>query len=380
MEIGPHVVVFFCVGALAFAGWLLHPTVRRALGDGGRCVARFPSLWRIPAGFALIYGVFQWVAEALLLWRVGEWSVNWMTNGHWVHSHRISDQWHQAVFHAVERTTALANDVIIPFPLSAGLVVWAILFRRNVIAQLIRTTKRGFPRAWLFLVVCLMCSAMAAVIKPAIYLFLPEWIEWFADYGNYALLGATTINMIALIFEIFIGSYVTVFLMLMAFSWIRGINADRLRLHILTARRMRFVLKWTILTTGLAIGLVALPISLGFGDIGHFVYVGILLALFPVQAVLVFHNGSLRSALRSSVRLIKQNGAAVILFVLGAVVFFFLLALLSNEILIRCQGESPGILIQAAFGTIGAALSGWLVASWVCLYRRIETDKHPAAF
>jgi len=335
----------------------------------------------MPIRFALAYGIFQWIAAAMLAWRAGEWSPAWVIgeyplgaiNGDgldWTPSHFIA---------ALGRTSALGNDLVTPFPLSAVLVVWTVLFSRPIIVQLFRTARRGFPRAWVAVVLVLVFSACAAVLKPVVYLFLPEWIEWAPMDGSHAMLAAELLNAAAIVFEVFIGSYVTVFLMLTAFAWVRGIDADRMRLHILTARRMRYVLKWTLLTAALAVLLMVSPIMPGVEQSAIVAYLGILLLFFPMQANLAFHNRSLRSALRSSVSLMLKN-RAVLAFLIGACSAFLLLAGGQSFAHGEVSGDSPALGVDLVFGVINATLSGWLIASWVCLYRRLGHARRPVSY
>ncbi len=380
MQIGQHVIGFGVIGVLGLCLWAIHPLVRQALIDGLRCTSRFPALWKIPVQFALAYGIFQWIAEAMIVWRTGEWSGKWIIDGNWIPFAGVSDDWIPAASGALERTAALGNDLIIPFPLSALLVGWALLFHRNVVSQLVRTAKRGFPGTWVLLIAILTVSALAGVLKPFVYLFFPECIDWLPIQGEAVMAGATAINVLSMIFEIFLGSYLTVYLMLTAFAWIRGINADRMRMHILAARRMRYVLKWTLVTTALTLALVVAPALLALPSFGSFVYLGILLALFPAQAVLAFHNNSLRRAVIASARVLREKSGASAFFLGGAWVCFFILGLLTDEVLVRVQGDSLILGVSMVAGVANAILSGWLLAAWVCLYRRVASDKRPPLF
>ncbi len=317
----------------------------------------------------------------MLAWRAGEWSLAWVIGEYpistisaegldWTPSHFIA---------ALGRTSALGNDLVIPFPLSAVVVIWTILFSRPIIVQLFRTARRGFPRAWVAVIVVLVFSAGAAVLKPVVYLFLPEWIEWAPMDGAHAMLAAELLNATAIVFEVFVGSYVTVFLMLTAFAWVRGIDADRMRLHILTARRMRYVLKWTLVTAALAVMLMVSPVMPGVEQVVIIAYLGILLLLFPVQANLAFHNGSLRSALTSSLSIMLKK-RAVMIFLMGACSGFLLLTGVQPLALGVVSGDSPELGVDIVFGVINATLSGWLIASWVCLYRRLGPDRRTVSF
>lgn len=369
------------LAVLVIVAWSAHPSVRWALLDGSRCLARFPLLWRTPVRFALAYGIFQWIAAAMLAWRSGEWSPAWVIGEFpigvpgldemdWTPTHLIA---------ALGHTAALGNDAVVPFPLSSVIIVWTILFSRQLVVQLFRTARRGFPRAWLAVVLVLISSACAALLKPVIYLFLPEWIAWAPMDGSHAILAAIIVNASALVFEVFVGSYVTVFLMMTAFAWIRGIDADRMRLHILTARRMRYVMKWTLLTAALAVMLITAPGMLGFEQTGIAAYLGILILFFPMQANLAFHNGSLRSAMRSSISLMIKK-RAVIIFLAGACGGFLLLAGAQSYLLTMVAGDSQELGVDFLFGVLNAALSGWLLASWVCLFRRLGPDRRPVSF
>ncbi len=369
--------------------WLLHSRVRAALGHGMQCLLRYPALWRIPAAFAIAYGVFQWIAEALLVWRMGEWSATWPMQRQWNPDADWNVEPLGVVIDALDRMATLGSGIIISFPLAAFVVLWVGIFRAGIVLQLARAVRRRFPRSWLVLVVGFSLAAVASIIKPVMYLFLPEVLERLPMDPLTVLIGASVVNLVSLAFEIFLESYVTVYLMLLAFAWVRGIRADRQRLHLLSARRMGYVLKWTLMTTVFAMIVVGAMFAESYfpaadggglsrlGAFAQILYAVVLLAFFPVQAVLVFHNRSLRASLVASARLMKNNLACMLLFLSGGALVFAGLVSADEIITSRLQGVSIGFATSAIVDTLSAILAGWLLASWVCLYRNLNESSRP---
>lgn len=391
VNVGTELIPIIYAAAMLAGGvlWLLHSRVRAALGHGLQCLLRYPALWRIPAAFAIAYGIFQWVAEALLVWRMGEWSATWPIQRQWNTATGWSVEPLGVAIDALDRVATLGSGIIISFPLAAFVVLWVVIFRPGIIFQLVRAIRRRFPRCWVALVIGFSLAAAASATKPVMYLFLPEVLERLPMDPVTALVGASVVNLVSLAFEIFLESYVTVYLMLLAFAWVRGIRANRSRLYLLSARRMGYVLKWTLATTALAmivVGTMFVESHLSTVDAGGLSWLGafaqvfyaaVLLTFFPVQAGLVFHNRSLRASLIASIRLMKNNLLCMLLFLSGSALVFLGVVSVDAIITGRIQGISIGLAISAIVDTLSAIIAGWLLASWVCLYRSLNESSRP---
>jgi hypothetical protein len=95
-----------------------------------------------------------------------------------------------------------------------------------------------------------------------------------------------------------------------------------------------------------------------------------------VQAILVFHNESLRAALHDGRELVHRNWTLIIPFFVTAAATFLALEIGSEYADARLGAET-----LAAFATrvlaawIEGCVAGWLIASWVCLYKGFSTGR-----
>ncbi|HVE15126.1 MAG TPA: hypothetical protein VNB29_00255, partial [Chthoniobacterales bacterium] len=312
-----------------------HPAVRRALLDGARCLGRYPDLWRLPALFGFGYAIFQVVATATLHWRLQESLLTWVTTWTWEVSPAFFPLFFASLLPAAEKTSAAFTIFTATFPLSAVFALLLLVNFRGLLVELVKSLRRRLGAGMgIIATAALLITAFCALIKPAVYLFLPEIAERFP------VSLAMGVNFLSIIFELLLGVYFLTYLMLMAYAWRRGLFFQRDRLLHLAMRRTGFVLKWSVTIALLEVTLVTLPLYAGiflspdsdFYDacawfsrwIGRSVVIAAALLYCPMQATLVFHNESLRLALRDSMRLLRTRWASMFLF-LGSTYLTFLL-------------------------------------------------------
>jgi hypothetical protein len=109
-------------------------------------------------------------------------------------------------------------------------------------------------------------------------------------------------------------------------------------------------------------------------------WLAILLLLWAtVQITLVFHSESLFKALRDHLRFLARFWWPVAWFIIVAAMHFYLFQVASSLVL-RGLGEETAVGI--AWGLIApwlkAVLAAWLLASWVCLFKRCDTGRSEA--
>jgi hypothetical protein len=143
--------------------------------------------------------------------------------------------------------------------------------------------------------------------------------------------------------------------------------------------------------------LVALPIYLGIfmgaGDdlyetcvwfsamVGRPAVTAVALVCCPVQAILVFHNESLRQALRDGARLLRTRWAAILPFLGAAYAAFLLLEAASDYFGARLGAETAAALGSRLIPAwIEALLAGWFIAGWVCLYKSLSAGRKEIPF
>lgn len=365
--------------------------VRRALLNGARCSARYSDLWRIPTLFGFGYVTFQLGATALLHARMGESVLRWLTIVSWkrpVSVPLLPESW----LPASEQTVSVFNIFVATFPISA---IFAFLLLTNsggVFGELARSLTRrlGRGRAAL-IVVLLVLSALAAIAKPFVFLMLPE----IAD--RVSVLIPQAVNLLSCIFELLLGIYFLTYLMLVAFAWLRGIHFNGHRLRMMALRRTGFVLKWSLLVAGLATLFIVLPGYVGLlfapgnsadsGGQQFAAYIGlpivtiVALVFCPVQAILVFHNESLRQAMRDSLHLMRAKWLLIVPFLVVVFIPYLCLEMASNYLLAgfgrdSAAGLSSGLLVV----WVEALVAGWLIASWVCLYKGLNAGRKDILF
>ncbi len=377
--------------AAGYALLMLANPVRASLRDGLRCVRRYPQLWVLPAAFGVVSALFQFWLRAFTLgsgglagWR--GWTVpDWVT------------VFGNAVLPAFEGTTGIFNVGIAMFPLSA---IGALMFLLNwggYQAELSRALFRrlGWVRGLVALAITLVC-ALAAFFKPAIFLVGRERLIGALPGSQPGALTVAlpwllaAVDALGFVFDCLLGVALQIYLILLAYAWIRGLGFDHAELRHFAVRRFAFVLKWAGAVLGISALGIQLPlfllaadvpipvgVALGWAQAGRWALCAVLLGGATLQITLVFHNESLRQAWRDHLRLIRAHGAHVFWLVTVAGLHFLSLTAL-HEGLVEAVG-GPATILAAGMSLLfplgWSLLSGWLLASWVCLYRRLSSGR-----
>ncbi len=361
---------------------------RRALLDGLRCMSRYPDLWRIPALFGLGYACFQIAAAALFHGRLQEefplvarhpassWSV--LAAGAWRP--------------ALEHTAAVFTIFTATFPLSAIIALLFVLNFGGLLAELNGALRQRLGgAAGALLTAALLAGALAAIAKPAVYLLLPEIAE------RVPVSALLAITLLSSAFELLLGIFFLTYLMLMTHAWRRGLHFGRPNLRLLAMRRTGFVIRWSLLLAAVAVILVGAPAYLGLlvdpadplaaacgwfsTEIGRPILVVATLLFFPVQAVLVFHNESLGPALGEAGKFLRSRAVALSLFLVAAYGPFLALEILAGQAGRRLGEETlAGLGMRVGVSLVEAWLAGWLIASWVCLYKSLSAGRKEIPF
>lgn len=360
---------------------LPHPAVRRALDDGRRCLARYPDAWRLPAGFGLTYGLFQLVAAALLLHRSGDDLVAWLTWHEFTPSNEFAPAWRPAL----DTTAATFHFLTLTFPLSALFALRFLLNVESVFGKLSRALG-----GWITTLLAL--SALAALAKPFIYLFLPELTDLVPHPAIFLLSNALITT--ASIFELSLGVFFVTYFLLTTRLWIRGSQIDHRSLVHLTARRVRHVARWAGPAIALAFFLVLLPrfvawssflpdesastLAMLISDWAVPAYAAFLLLTAPIPITLTFRNLKLPTALAAAISYVAQNFFATTLFLAFALIANLTLAK-SAEFLLQSFGPDSAAALggSCVIATLQGALAGWLVVSWTCLYKSKLRSRNP---
>lgn len=375
-------IALLVAGAAWIACALIPRSVRMALQNGLRCMSRYPDLWRIPLAFGLCHGLFLLVAHAAVAVRTGVDLREWLSAFPFVNVPPSVIFIPNTLLEAADLTASIFAFFTGTFPLSA---LCAIAFLGNyngLLREISRAILRRFRRFGWLLVVLLAISALAAICRPIAYLFMPELSEWIGFYGVVAIV------MPGLIFELLLGLFFLTYLMLMAYAWMRGLQFHRYKLFLVAARRTGFVLKWSLLLAAVAFALVYVPqflalivneVAPGMAGVlrtvsdpwGRLVATLLVLVFCATQATLVFHNESLRDALRDSVRFSIANATSILPFIAAVFLPFLVLESASTYLAFSLGGiDTVGFgIAQLALVVAGSLLAGWFIAAWVCLYK-----------
>lgn len=380
----PQVTTVLVFAGLAVLAAAVRPAVRRALVNGARCLGRYPDLWRVPAWFTLGYAAFQGAATLLLAARLREPLA--VSDRHPLPS--LVELLAAEAGPAAERTATLFNAFVATFPLSAWFALLFVLNAGGLLGELARALRKRFGAGRGTLAVLLLVgAALASILRPAVYLLLPELAPLTPWYAPAAVM------LIGAAFDLVLGVYFLTYLMLMTHAWLRGLHFERPNLRLLAMRRTGFVLKWSAVLVAAVLLFVVAPIYAGMlwdrdADAARFVtwfgrpaVTALALLCLPVAAILAFHNESLRAAWRDGIHLLFTRGWDVGPFL--AVAYAASLALgLADAAGRHAVGAETwaGLGVRLAAALIEAGLAGWLIAAWVCLYKESPARRKEIPF
>ena len=295
------------------------PSVRDSYANGWRCMLRYASLWKLPGGFALAYGLFQILDFLLLHWRIGRVpELAPLLARMPLDSRQIALD---SMLPAAELLAAALNCLVATFPIS---VVCGFLFLANYrgltgeLGYALLRRYRIWGWVWLGL---LAACALAAVGKPLTLLTLPELATVLSLHE--LLIVCSVVNGLSFAFEYLLGTCLQVYLLLITYGWVRGLHFRRARVLQLAVRRMGFVLNWAVVIVIATLALIHLPLFVEAwitGDpigwqtlvlvemISRPTLAAITLALATVQIRLILHNDSLRGAMAAHGRFLEDHG------------------------------------------------------------------------
>jgi hypothetical protein len=336
------------------------PAVRNAYTNGWRCVLRHASLWKLPAGFALAYGLFRLADFFLLHWRMGRIpDTGPLLFGTAPEPAQIALA---AIFPASEALAGVLNCLVATFPIS---VLCGFLFYTNyrgLTGEIAYSLSRRYGFwGWLLLVGLAVC-ALASIAKPLTLLALPEVATILSLHE--LLLVSSIVNALSFAFEYLLGTCLQVYLLLISYAWVRGLRFRRARVMHFAVRRMGFVFKWASVIILATVILIHVPLF--------------------VEAWLTGDPASWRTfAIAEAVARPTLAAAMIALATVrhGLISLIFLLAAFSLLFLLQALQNFGNAWLGAAlwrqvwtilFEILGAASGGWILAAWVCFYKRCE--------
>jgi hypothetical protein len=151
-------------------------------------------------------------------------------------------------------------------------------------------------------------------------------------------------------------------------------------------RRFSYVLEWAGIVVAVSTLILRLPLVLAYFiniprvldylPIARVLMSGLIIAFCSVQISLVLHNETLIEAMRAHVHFIQRNAGRLAWFLVICGIHFYLITL-CDAILRSAIADRLGALLlwKFIFACLRGAVTGWLLASWVCLFRQCETGR-----
>ncbi len=353
--------------------------IRQSLRDGLHCCSRFKRIWVAFIVLGLAYSIFQFLAfsdhsltdfDPSQILSISTWQ--------WP---RLSEVWAQAPLPALENVAGLFDNAITTHPVSAIAAILMLANWRGLHASLFQALRKRFGMGGFFVYLILLISALAALLKPILFWKLPVLGNFFP--AGELLKFSATVDAVAFIFEYLFGIYIQVYLIAVCFFWIRGASFEEGELFRFGVRRFSYVLEWSGLVVLISTLLLRVPLLLAYftniPDVLDYLPIqrvlmsALIITFASVQVSLALHNESLREAITVHFSFMRQH--------LRRFAWFLLIAALHFVILMGCDA-----LVRAAMADRMAAsmiwtvffvcargfVTGWLLASWVCLFRQGE--------
>lgn len=357
--------------------------VRIALRDGLRCVLRFKRLWLIFALLALAYSTFRFAVftplqstSDLRLEQFAFWST-W----HWP---GFGEIWRESALHALESVAGIFDAAATTYPLSVIAAVLLIVNWRGLHVSLVRALGKQFGLGGWLIYLVVVLSAVASLVKPLIY--------WRALAGTHLLAPArllqasAMVDTVAFLFEYLCAVYIQVYLITVALAWIKGLHFREGELLRFAMRRFSFVLKWLGLVVLVSTLLLRLPLLvayfrdlpgvLDYLPLGRCLMAVLIICFGSMQISLVLHNESLQEAFTAHWQFVRQHAFRFGWFLLLAGIHYWFLALADATIHAAATDRPLALILWKLLYILARAfVTGWLLASWVCLFRQCEIGR-----
>jgi hypothetical protein len=362
--------------------------VRGSLRDGLRCVRRYKQVWGILAFCGVAAAVFLWAVRCYEWWTVPgarpaltPW-LGWRP----VQMRLVAGD---SIVPTLLSVAAVFDCLVTLFPLSVVAAALFLVNWRGYQAVVFHgVTRRLGVAGGVAVHLGLVCCALASLAKPVLLFGHARLLAARLDEHELALAGGV-IYWLSFAFEYFLGVGLQIYLVLLCFAWVRGLSFDFDKLRRFALRRFAFVVKWAVVVLVLSSIGINLPVvvdSVLDGErewlvrtvvLSQLILPLILVGFCSMQLTLIFHNESLRRAFADHFRLMRRHAGSVGWLVAIAGIHFFLLAL-AGEMLGAAGGTGTWPLViwrLLIYPVLWAALGGWFLASWVCLFRRCETNR-----
>jgi hypothetical protein len=362
---------------------MLFNPIRLALRDGFRCLMRFQRIWLTFTLLGGAYSVFQFATFTPLQTLSDLDFLQLLAPGSWAWP-GFMEVWREVPLPALEGVVGIFDNATTTYPLSALAAVLLVFNWRGLHGALFRALRKRY-RFWGYAIYfVLLVSVLAALLKPIAFWRLPGWGGVAPAAG--ALQISATIDTVAFIFEYLFGVYIQVYLITVCLAWIKGLSFAEGELFRFAMRRFSYVLEWAGIVVIVSTLIVRVPLLLAYFrnvpgvldylPLERLVMSGLIIAFCSVQISLVLHNESLGAAVRAHREFVQRNLSRFGWFLLIAALHFFFLTA-SDAIVRGAMGDRVVAVVvwKIIYVCARGLITGWLLASWVCLFRQCENAR-----
>ena len=357
--------------------------LRQVLGDGFRCVGRYKRIWLTFALLGFGYFVFQ-LATFTPIRNWADLDPNQVVSGPSWYWPRFVEIWRETPLPALEGVAGIFDNATTTYPLSIVAAVLMIINWRGLHGALLHALRKRY-RLWsYFIYSILLLSALASLLKPIVFWRLPEWSGLVSAAGLLRI--SATVDTVAFIFEYLFGVYIQVYLITVCLAWIKGVSFEEGELFRFAMRRFSYVLEWAGIIVVVSTLVVRLPLLLAYftnipGVLDYLpverVFMsGLIIAFCSVQISLALHNETLIEAIRAHRRFIRENAGRFTWFLLICGIHFFGIMIFDAIVRSAIADRLAALFIwKFIFACLRGIVTGWLLASWVCLFRQYESGR-----
>lgn len=351
--------------------------VRVALRDGLRCIVRYPRIWIIFAVLGLSYSAFQFATFSPVQ-SASDFDLNQIATLPSWHWPRLTEIWTEVPLPALEGVAGIFDNATTTYPLSIFAALLLLANWRGLPGALWRAMRKEYRFSRYLIFLLLGLSALAAIAKAVTFFWLPR-----ATGARFLQISAS-IDALAFIFEYLLGVYIQVYVMMVALVWVKGLSFNETSLFQFAMRRFAYVLKWAGVVVLVSMLLVRTPLLLAYfmnvpAVLDYLPYERMFMSIFlllaaSMQVSLALHNETLVHAFEAHWRFVRRN--------LGRFLWFLLVGLLHFVVILSLDAVARNaiadrfvalIVWKCVFVALRGIVIGWLLASWVCLFRECET-------
>ena len=365
----------------SYALLMFFTPVRRALTDGLHCLRRYQRIWMTFAMLGFGYFVFQFVTFTPIRNLADLEPSQIASLPQWVWPH-LSEVWRETLLPALEGVAGIFDNATTTYPLSVIAAVLLIVNWRGLHSALVRALRKRYG-FWGYLVyLILLLSALASLLKPIVFWRLPEWSGLAPAAGLLRI--SAVVDGTAFIFEYLLGIYIQVYLITVCLTWVKGVSFEQGELFRFAMRRFSYVLEWAGIVVAVSTLILRLPLVLAYFinipgvldylPIARLLMSGLIIAFCSVQISLALHNETLIEAMSDHIHFVRKNAGWLAWFLVICGIHFYGI-MLCDAILRGAIGDRLGALFlwKFTFACVRGMVTGWLLASWVCLFRHCDT-------